>query len=264
MSSRSEHSRRSEQPRRTSPGVSFEPTDTQKYDHLDAAADAVRKALIRADVECLFIGGYAATLLGSNRLTEDVDMVVSRECLNRLVETGSFARTSDDRLLFQFRGRKVYIDLHVGMSRIKNFPIPQPSVLRSLTVGIGGGTLKSRPLLRDSRLYILHPEILLYTKLIPWARASFSTRQDAVRKAQKHIQDVIAIATWLVTTKCVIEWSKFRGYSNDDFLWLLGYVYRKSTEMRPLVAQIISPDDMKTALTISIDMKRGKSAIFQS
>ncbi|KAJ5919085.1 hypothetical protein N7466_010028 [Penicillium verhagenii] len=78
----------------------------------------------------MFVGGYAASVLGGERVTEDVDVVVSKECRDFVVKRPNFRRSTDDHLIFRHNGTDVLVDMSPFNDRYGNLlilPIGAPT-----------------------------------------------------------------------------------------------------------------------------------------
>ncbi|KAJ5261363.1 hypothetical protein N7478_011958 [Penicillium angulare] len=134
-----------------SPAPASENQRRTKFDHLDATATALTDILRVARIPHVYIGGYAVTLLGGDRVTQDVDVPVDRSCRETLSSSSLFTRSTDDRLVFTFKDCKVCIDLHVGFDESDRdscweFPRSRDSWDgKSRQTTIYGGELKIRP-----------------------------------------------------------------------------------------------------------------------
>jgi hypothetical protein len=107
------------------------PLDETQFNHLDAAATSLTRALHSENIRYLFLGGYATGLIGGNRITEvrifsnslspkeprdliniqDVDIVTDIDPRELLLKRPGFSRSTDGRLAYDYRGTKVYVDV---------------------------------------------------------------------------------------------------------------------------------------------------------
>ncbi|KAJ5116604.1 hypothetical protein N7456_000952 [Penicillium angulare] len=196
-----------------------------KFDHLDAAAKALTDVLRVARISHSFIGGYAATLLGGNRLTQDVDVLVDRQCFDTLLSSSVFTKTPDGRLAFHYMGKEVPIDLHVGVGHNArdscwNFIKPKDGSEDQLT--INGGDMQARPILYEdsTKIAVLQPVFLLYTKLLAWAKSELSTRKEKNDLNEVNMEDVITILNWLQRKRILIELHGWSIKTRERYLWL--------------------------------------------
>lgn len=83
-------------------------------------------------------------------------MLVDRDCLETLLGGHSFKRSSDRRLMFNFKGRTVFIDLHVGVDcvdRSSYWDFPKPVYGdKSFSMIIYGGDLEMRRILYEDEV----------------------------------------------------------------------------------------------------------------
>ncbi|KAJ5879272.1 hypothetical protein N7455_002737 [Penicillium solitum] len=147
------------------------PLNSREFNHLDAAATSLSRTLQSEKIHYLFLGGYATGLLVGNRVTEDVDVVTEKDCRELLLKRPGFTRSGDGRLVYDYRGTKVYVD--VMGPRNSSWHIPD---LR--TTQVYNVNPEDRPgRLLNTSISIVHPSVLILTKLKCWSTAKVATKQ---------------------------------------------------------------------------------------
>ncbi|KAJ6125619.1 hypothetical protein N7471_012936 [Penicillium samsonianum] len=66
------------------------------YAHIDAAASHLAHILCEAGIRHVFLGGYAAWLLGSKRVTKDIHVITERSARHALNEIPEFTWCEDE------------------------------------------------------------------------------------------------------------------------------------------------------------------------
>lgn len=92
---------------------------------------------------------------------------------------------------------------------------------------------------------ILHPSILLLTKLLPWKEADQAIQVARHMRARTDLTDIRTILQWLVDKKARIDFSGLPGIPKGKLMRLLGRLYRA----RPYLSLTLSADEMCDALT---------------
>ncbi|KAJ5097367.1 hypothetical protein N7456_008088 [Penicillium angulare] len=104
---------------------------TDQLADLDSAAASLTITLKQMEIPHVFIGGYAVSLLGGDRITEDVDVLVGQDCFDLLLDEPQFSRSSDNRLVFRHDRENVHIDImnydDHGFRTNPDFPLPNPA-----------------------------------------------------------------------------------------------------------------------------------------
>ncbi|KAJ5614723.1 hypothetical protein N7528_008377 [Penicillium herquei] len=216
------------------------------FRYLDAAATALTIALKDENIPHLFLGGYATSLIGGVRVTEDIDVIVGTRCFDKLLKWPQFSRSTDNRLVFRTGRKEVLIDLmHEGNS---GHSLPYPKCADRLQIRSG-----DRPY-RDinATIDILHPSVLLLTKLRPWHKAFYATRHAEKWRAATDLEDIKTILRWLVHKKQNIDLGATSKNTAENFLKILGDLYVDVRDVRPLLASTLSADEMRSALHKSL------------
>ncbi|KAJ6187219.1 hypothetical protein N7519_002127 [Penicillium mononematosum] len=212
------------------------------FSHLDAAATTLTNILRNEKISHIFIGGYATGLLGGARVTEDIDLVVDRDCRSLLLQYPNITESEDKRLVYRYHGTNVYID----METMGTAPwAPNPRTARVHTVA--PVDCPQRRL--HTMVPILHPSILLLTKLLPWKEADQATRVARYMRARTDLMDIWTILQWLVDKGSRIDFSGLPGIPRGKLMRLLGRLYRSERRARPYLSLTLSADEMCDALT---------------
>ena len=95
---------------------------------------------------------------------------------------------------------------------------------------------------------ILHPGVLLLTKMQRWYQNRESTRPKTVNKSHSDKNDLDYLVSWLAENDMTIEFEKYRGKTKDQ---LLEYVraYLISTKAQDLMQDLkaaMKPDDWES------------------
>ncbi|KAF5560219.1 hypothetical protein FNAPI_4387 [Fusarium napiforme] len=153
------------------------------------AAQAFSRILTDNNIEHAFIGGFALNILGSNRETLDIDVEVAmdhakptelRFCLVQLL------READQRFM---------------ISDLKLFFVPNGQDLRvpieTLARGMLGLPRRFSILRPVESVPILHPGVLILTKMKRSCQYIGSTRPQSVVKFNSDVRDIVYLLHWL-------------------------------------------------------------------
>ncbi|CAI7677948.1 unnamed protein product [Penicillium discolor] len=212
------------------------------FSHLDAAATTLTHTLRNESISHIFIGGYATSLLGGSRVTEDIGLIVDKNCRSLLLQYPNITESEDKRLLYHHHGTKVYIDLE-GMGTASWTVNPRTTRVHT----VAPADYPRRQL--NTMVPILHPSVLLLTKLLPWKEADQATRVARHMRARTNLTDIRTILQWLVDKKARIDFSGLPGIPKGKLMRLLGRLYRAEKRARPYLSLTLSVDEMHDALT---------------
>ncbi|KAF5700367.1 hypothetical protein FGLOB1_10831 [Fusarium globosum] len=158
---------------------------------MKGAAQAFSRILTENNVEHAFIGGFALNLLGSNRETLDIDVEVAMDDANPEEFRGHLTqllRNADQR--FVVSNLKLYFvpngqwDLRVPIETLARGMLGLPRRLSTLRSG-------------DGSIPILHPSVLVLTKLKRSSQYIGSTRPQSVVKLYSDVRDIVYLLHWL-------------------------------------------------------------------
>ncbi|OQD92146.1 hypothetical protein PENSOL_c044G01953 [Penicillium solitum] len=112
----------------------------------------------------------------------------------------------------------------------------------------GSGGLSTAPVEHQIIVPILHPSILLLTKLLPW-KEDQAIQVARHMRARTDLTDIRTILQWLVDKKARIDFSGLPGIPKGKLMRLLGRLYRAEQRARPYLSLTLSADEMCDALT---------------
>ena len=227
---------------------------TNRSDHF-AAARALSGHLNSRNIRHAYIGGFALTLLGSRRpteinvLIENADPMKLREEIME-VDARSFADAG-----FQFYfitqdhdGRMVREELVLhSMNNVHVETLPTG------TVGLPTSIISTyQP--SEFGIDILHPAILILTKLKRWSSNYTSTRPKTVKKNESDARDIRHIINWLVDNCERIRFEEYRGKTKPNLLVMVRHYHNQFIDDVDHMGhlQSIMPNDWEAMLAISI------------
>ncbi|RKL41623.1 hypothetical protein BFJ72_g5515 [Fusarium proliferatum] len=158
---------------------------------MKGAAQAFSRILTDNNVEHAFIGGFALNLLDSNRETLDIDVEVAMDDADPEEFRGHLTqllRNADQR--FVVSNLKLYFvpngqwDLRVPIETLARGMLGLPRRLSTLRPG-------------DGSIPILHPSVLVLTKLKRSSQYIGSTRPQSVVKLYSDVRDIVYLLHWL-------------------------------------------------------------------
>ncbi|KAM0206382.1 hypothetical protein ACHAQI_008298 [Fusarium lateritium] len=148
------------------------------------AAQTLSLILTRHNIEHAFIGGFALNMLGSDRETCDIDVEIAvdspNEIRDRIVPMLCHA---DSHFV------EAYYKLYFGASRI-----PIETLARG-TLNLPRRLTVIRP--GDGSLPILHPSVLILTKIKRASQYIGSTRPHSQFKYNADVRDIVHLLYWL-------------------------------------------------------------------
>ncbi|KAJ5406685.1 hypothetical protein PENPOL_c004G02284 [Penicillium polonicum] len=218
------------------------PLNSSEFNHLDAAATSLSRALQSENIHYLFLGGYATGLIGGHRITEDVDVVTEKDCRELLLKRPGFTRSGDGRLVYDHRGTKVYID--VMGPRNSSWHIPNPKTTE--VYNVNPEDLPGRRL--NTSISIVHPSVLVLTKLKCWSTAEVATRQAYHQRTRTDLADIFTILRWLERNRKRINFSGLPQVPKSDLLSLLAKLYWTQKDVRPHLAATLTPEELREVL----------------
>ncbi|CAP94821.1 hypothetical protein E8E15_005228 [Penicillium rubens] len=229
------------------------PLDETQFNHLDAAATSLTRALHSENIRYLFLGGYATGLIGGNRITEDVDIVTDIDCRELLLKRPGFSRSTDGRLAYDYRGTKVYVDV-MGPNNW-SWHIPDPRATEVYNVNP-----EDRPGRRlNTSMSIVHPSVLVLTKLKRWSTAEMATGEAYHQRASTDLQDILTILRWLEMHNLMINFAGLSGVPTSELLSLLAKLYWAQKEVRPYLAAALTPEELREVLNTRLTDKEVRS-----
>ncbi len=170
------------------------------------AAQALSSILKEHNFEFAFIGGFAVNLLGEKRSTEDIDaIVIVRNPTDITTHIRPLIEGHDSR--FSVEGLKLYFTsstdppVRVTVEMLPAGTLGLPLRLDSLLRLSDGTRIVAVDLLVANMSVdlppVLHPAVLILTKIKRWATLSESTRPRSVAKARMDLGDITFLLHWL-------------------------------------------------------------------
>ncbi|KAJ6263784.1 hypothetical protein Dda_2356 [Drechslerella dactyloides] len=157
-------------------------------EHLFEAATELSAVLSKLDIAHAVTGGTALLLLGSDRSTRDVDILVDAPCtkVRSLVLENSDRFTENEDLSFVYANEAGDVVVPFGILQHG-----QQSALRMPDV-------HTAPILVVDNIPIIHPSLLICLKMSRWSWMSDSSRPASALKAQGDLTDIMFLLRWLV------------------------------------------------------------------
>ncbi|OCH91386.1 hypothetical protein OBBRIDRAFT_792319 [Obba rivulosa] len=226
---------------------------SSQEDH-KCAARALSEQLDKLGCRYAFIGGFAWSLLGSVRPTEDIDVLIEtqgtdisvlRESLVEL--NGHFAKLGFKLYYVQSPSEDVAREELVRRSR-------NNVLVETLQAGMLGLPVAAEPtiMVGDHSIRILHPCILILTKFKRWSVSHTSTRPKTIRKVASDRNDINFLIQWLAERQIVIQFQLYQGKSKPELLLMVRRFHDKYMESTDLMGSLrsIMPDDWGTMLAL--------------
>ncbi|KAI0062296.1 hypothetical protein BV25DRAFT_1991595 [Artomyces pyxidatus] len=215
------------------------------------AASVFSKHLNELGYRHAYIGGFAWSLLGSTRPTEinvlievtDVDIPTLREKIAQL--DSHFARAGIKFYFVKEPQPELQEDELVRVSR-HNVMI---ETLQTGRIGLpttAGPTYLVPHEETGESFAILHPSVLILTKLKRWAQNHDSTRPKTVLKNKSDQNDLDYIIYWLAENHLPIGFDDYQGKGKDE---LLGFVrtyrnkFAENQELMETLQSLVEPLD---------------------
>ncbi|KAJ9480970.1 hypothetical protein VN97_g12546 [Penicillium thymicola] len=203
------------------------------FDRLDTAAKEITTALTRNQCRHGFIGGYAASLVGGARTTEDVDLIVDEDPANvrqMLLRVSGFQLTRANNLVFMHGDDAVKVEiLRGGKTRQMKLPdansVPLHYTSARTLLGCDG----------DTTIPIVHPSVLILTKIKRWHSLAESTRPQSVRKAGGDFEDMTVILLWLAENNLRIDFTAYPEKPKGELL----PCFRKLYELHAITRSLL-------------------------
>ncbi|KAL9100940.1 MAG: hypothetical protein Q9163_003755 [Psora crenata] len=219
---------------------------------LEAAAAAVSTVVrsLAAPRHC-FIGGYAVSLLGGTRSThltgKDVDVLVAADPsdirLALIKADPKFSLTPANKLVYAAEsytgqdGPPVIIELlRGGLNQQLKLPDANSVVTLDIATEIA--------LKQKISIPIVHPSVLVLTKIKRWMFIAESTRPASKSKANHDLTDIRVILRWLAERKIRIDFTAYPEQPKDRFLPGLRMLYARDTEAQGLLDVTMEEEDL--------------------
>ncbi|KAI2722809.1 hypothetical protein CBS147332_3738 [Penicillium roqueforti] len=211
------------------------------FDHLDTTAKEITAALTRGNCRHGFIGGYAVSLVGGMRMTDDVDILVDADpadVRNLLLQVPGFQLSQSNNLVFTRDQGTIRAEILRGG---RNRPSRLPDASSVPLYHVSASDLPGR--VGDVPIPIVHPSVLVLTKIKRWAFIAESTRPQSNRKARGDFEDITAILNWLARKNLRIYFTNYPEKSRDDLLSWVRKLYELHTTVRALLEITMEAQD---------------------
>ncbi|KAF3152774.1 hypothetical protein TWF225_003969 [Orbilia oligospora] len=187
------------------------------------AATELSKTLTKVGVAHAIIGGAAVNMLGSERITKDVDILAEPQALRhreQLLRNSNRFSISNLQLVYTSESG-VVIPIEILEEGSKSF-IRMPE-------------LANIPILKIEKIPVVHPAMLVCMKLSRWGWMSDSTRPQSLAKADTDFQDIVSMLELLAESGERID---FRGIDEDRIGGHMEY-FRKLRSKSKRVDQLL-------------------------
>ncbi|KAI1135382.1 hypothetical protein F5Y05DRAFT_416370 [Hypoxylon sp. FL0543] len=198
------------------------------------AAEALSKILRSNNTNHAIIGGFALRLLGHNRGTEDVDVEIDF-ATNTRDQVTQLLTQHDDR--FTVQHRKLFFAPTNSSNKvcIETLPLGELGLPRQLRTF----TLETCPYLittmASTEVPILHPAVLILTKIKRCVQLATSTRPQSIVKFHNDCSDITFLLNWLAERDETID---FVGYNSAA----VDRLYKAVADIIDYWRQAVKPD----------------------
>ncbi|EFR01871.1 hypothetical protein MGYG_04869 [Nannizzia gypsea CBS 118893] len=212
---------------------------------LDMAALAVTEVLSRNGVKHGFFGGYAVSVFGGERLTQDVDVIVGEDAQaarqQLLAGNGNFYMTATKKLKFRLEGQD--IDIEVELLRGgKDQPMKLPDINSAPIILLNPHEVGHDRV--NHQMPLLHPGVLVLTKLKRWMHISNSTRPASIARAVNDMQDIKTILEWLIRHGLKINFDMYPEKNKEELLpGMKSLLETSDPDIAGLLKDALFPDD---------------------
>ncbi|TDL22819.1 hypothetical protein BD410DRAFT_199766 [Rickenella mellea] len=216
-----------------------------------AAASALSEYLETIGCKHAYIGGFAWALLGSDRPTEDVDVLIESKDLTAIRE-----KLTELNQHFSIAGFKLfYIKELIG--DLKGDELIRAArdnvMIETLEAGKLGLPTVAAPIypikqMSGADIPILHPSILILTKMKRWCLNYESDRPKTVFKNKSDQDDLNFLIHWLEEHQMMIDFDHYQGKTKQELLVHVRQYrnrLRENTELMESLANVLTPDDWK-------------------
>ncbi|OQE38473.1 hypothetical protein PENCOP_c008G05304 [Penicillium coprophilum] len=194
----------------------------------------ITAALTRDNCRHGFIGGYAVSL--------DVDLVVDADPVNvrqLLLQVSGFQLTGANSLVFMHNGRAVKVEiLRGGHTQQMKLPDAKSVPLHY----ISARNLPEHD--SDTPIPIVHPAVLMLTKVKRWSDIAQSTRPRSIKKAHGDFQDIQVILGWLISNNLRIDFTAYPEKPKESLLPCFRKLCQLHTTVRPLLEVAMEAQDL--------------------
>ncbi|EMD38738.1 hypothetical protein CERSUDRAFT_151359 [Gelatoporia subvermispora B] len=218
------------------------------------AAKALSCKLDDLGLRHAFIGGFACSLLGSPRLTKDIDVIIETQRIDLVALCESLAEVTSRFATLNFQlyyiqnvsegiGREELVLRSSENVLVKAFPagLLGLPIVAELTLEVGNHAIK-----------ILHPSVLILTKFKRWSASHASTHPKTIRKILPDVCDIVFLIIWLAERGISIRFESYCGTTKPELLLMVRRFrdkYAEETERMESLRSIM-PDDWDAMLAL--------------
>ncbi|KAI1469008.1 uncharacterized protein F4812DRAFT_458531 [Daldinia caldariorum] len=193
------------------------------------------------DITHAVIGGFAAVLLGHNRSTQDVDVEINFAA-NMRDELVQLLIEQDNRFAVQHRKLLFAPTDSADKVLIETLPLGELGLPRELRI------FK----LESSEIPILHPAVLILTKMKRAAQLIASTRPLPRAKFHADCSDITYLLNWLAQRDATIDFVGYKSATVDRlYKAVIDLVHHWRTtdrDMVDLLASVLEPGDREKVM----------------
>ncbi|WEW61207.1 hypothetical protein PRK78_006697 [Emydomyces testavorans] len=222
--------------------------------NLDMAAKGVSDILTSANKKHGFIGGYAASLLGGTRMTNDVDVIVGddakeiRELLLRADQR--FFMSQGNKLKYKVEAvSEASPDVEIIVELLQggaNMPLKLPDARNVPLIQVNPSEVGEDRL--NCEVPLIHPAVLVLTKIKRWMYIAESTRPASIKKAINDEHDIEALLKWLQERNVKIEFSWYPEKPKGELLPGLQLLLQRGPSFHDLLKRTLHPEDFQAIL----------------
>ncbi|KAH9474864.1 hypothetical protein JR316_0013332 [Psilocybe cubensis] len=214
------------------------------------AAESLSQYLEQLNCRHAYIGGFAWALLGSRRPTE-INVLV--ETVNLDIKTLREKLTELNRQFASAGIKLFYVKEPIGDLRDDDLVRASKDnvLIETLKAGTMGLPIVAEPVYvveheSGRRINILHPGILILTKMKRWSHYHDSDRPKTVIKNKSDQADIEFMLNWLAASEMFIDFEQYQGKSRSDLLGIVR-VYRNkfisNTDLMDTLKMVMRPED---------------------
>ncbi|KAI0663740.1 hypothetical protein C8Q70DRAFT_376124 [Cubamyces menziesii] len=203
---------------------------TNQEHHLLAAL-SLSSHLDEFGIKHAYIGGFAWALLGSSRPTQDIDVLIECSDLSGLHEKLKERDVRFTGVMFKLYYVTQEFDESAAHEQSEDLVLRSRDnvlveTLRTGTMGLPV-TITTTYSVAEVGVRLLHPSILILTKLKRWSTSYTSTRLKTMRKVASDNNDIRFMIGWLSENDEQIWFDEYQGKTKPELLVMLRTYYNK-------------------------------------
>jgi len=216
---------------------SSQPTAAQVTE-ATSSATAITSALLAEDHKAHAVfGGMAVRFLGGNRMTRDVDILVHAAPLEiraKLLQMDKrYSINSHNKLVFE-ASNGLFIEVELlrgGTGPGISLKLPDPTVAPTVSI---------------QSVIVLHPGVLVITKIKRWMNLAESTRPQSIMKAGTDKRDILFLLKWLVEQNRKVDFQSYEAIKpKDELLPAFRLFYRLVPESETVMQGALDSADFQ-------------------